>query len=103
MRHECTHGCEVRCHREGSLISVPRREVWWRFGSIDHNGVDPAAQVAVDLPHEVSRREAIRLPVLGHNITDVDNLAFTRANRLSDPIDEEAGHQAGVEISGANE
>src|SRR5688572_29946477 len=99
MRHERSHRREIWNHRERPLVRVPRRELWRRFGGVDDDGVDPAAQVAVDLTHEVTRRKAIRLPVLSHDVTDVDDLTLTGANRLSDTIDEEAGDEAGIEIA----
>src|SRR3954454_14902064 len=98
-RHEGTHRRKVWRYWVGSLFSISGRTLCRWLSAVDHDSVNPAAEIVVDLTDKVAGRETIGFPMLGHHITYVDDLAFTRLDCLGDPINEETGHETRVQIS----
>src|SRR5437879_3979479 len=70
---------------------------------MQHDPIHTAAQVLMHLAHEGRGGEAIRLAVLGHQVTDVDLLRLRLADGLGDAIYEQVRHDTRIEITRADD
>ncbi len=66
----------------------------------DHT-IQPTIKIALHLTHEIRGAKSIGLPMLGHQIADINDLRLGRADGLGHAIHQQIGQDAGIEIARA--
>ena len=96
-----TQSLEIVTNWLGNLIPFLKINVVFRYWSnVDQYRINKVlAKVLVENPNVVSVGKVVGLPLLRHDVTDVDNLRLTLADGLTNLVNHQVRQNAGKQAS----